>query len=489
VKNMRDRRPRGLWALGLLAPVVLLCCVASGCREQPKQAQPAPQKTAERPAADAEVLAALEKGEQVSLAQFKHVLASASPQDRSEVLSRLALVEDPSGAVALAIEVLEHDPDFSVQASAVMPLTIALRQGLKPDPTAALLRAAKEKAGPVRVAAVQALAWAKGPEVEAVLERARASENPTELRTQALKSLMAIYARQGLTGWRKLTGFLGKTKDDQSALAAIEFTVTGRPTVPVLIETLATGQDAHQREAAATVLATICAGRTKTSLAFGKRAKYLAGMSEREEPPDLRAVEPLLRALNDPYYPVREAAALGLGFLGDARAVEPLGKALEDPAMPVRRRAASALILLPAKPVIPALARRVRTDESAAVREFAVEALGWTKDLAAVQPLIDALRDSDADVRAVAADFLGDLGDKRAAEPLTRLFNDPEVDVRWAAVRSAGKLGGEQVCLALLNVYNDSEQPSQVVQAADDALRRMGHLVTYSASDKEVLRK
>lgn len=488
VKDMQHSPARALLAVAAMAPLALLWLTAGGCREQAEEPVAAPHEEEEVAEGPSAALDALERGEQVTLAQFRELLASPSGHERADALSRLWQVEDSDRAVQLALELLEGDPDYDVQVQAAMQLGTALRDEVGPDATSALLRAAQHGPGPVRAAAVQALKWGKGQAVEAVLQRLRSRQNPLDLRMEALRSLLALYAGQGPAGWRKMARFLGQREDDQSALAAIQFTVTGRRTVPVLIEVVETSPDPRQRQAAATVLATICAGRTETSEEFGKRARYVAGAPEREEPPDLRAVEPLIGALKDPYYPVREAAALGLGLLGDQRAVEPLGKALDDPAMPVRRRAASALVLLPAEPVIPALARRVRDDgESAAVRQFAVLALGWTKDAAAVDPLIDALDDSDPDVRTAAADFLGDLGDQRAVEPLTEAFDDQEVDVRWAAVRSAGKLGGAHAQRKLLDVYNDSHQPAMVVQAADDALRRMGHLVTYREADEEKL--
>lgn len=43
------------------------------------------------------------------------------------------------------------------------------------------------------------------------------------------------------------------------------------------------------------------------------------------------AVEPLIKALQDPDNYVRRQAADALGIIGDARAIEPLNKALHDP--------------------------------------------------------------------------------------------------------------------------------------------------------------
>jgi len=58
---------------------------------------------------------------------------------------------------------------------------------------------------------------------------------------------------------------------------------------------------------------------------------------------DPRSVEPLLLALQDWFFNVREAAAYALGGLGDPRAVEPLIKALGDTHGKVREAAAWSL--------------------------------------------------------------------------------------------------------------------------------------------------
>ncbi|MGZ8932518.1 MAG: HEAT repeat domain-containing protein, partial [Halobacteriota archaeon] len=52
---------------------------------------------------------------------------------------------------------------------------------------------------------------------------------------------------------------------------------------------------------------------------------------------------PLIKALGDQYSDVREAAALALGQLGDPRAMDPLNEALEDTDQRVQKAAAHAL--------------------------------------------------------------------------------------------------------------------------------------------------
>jgi HEAT repeat protein len=99
---------------------------------------------------------------------------------------------------------------------------------------------------------------------------------------------------------------------------------------------------------------------------------------------DPRAVEPLIAALKDAEWIVREAAAYALGEIKDPRAVEPLIAALKD--------------------------------ENEYVRKAAAYALGEIKDPRAVEPLIAALKDKDSDVRKAAAEALDHLGWKPAQD-------------------------------------------------------------------------
>ena len=105
----------------------------------------------------------------------------------------------------------------------------------------------------------------------------------------------------------------------------------------------------------------------------------------------------------------RSSAAEALGKIGDKRAVEPLIEALRD--------------------------------SFSDVRYYAARALGEIRDSRVVEPLIEALRDEDYEVRGNAALALGKIGDKRAVEPLTKSLKNKDRGVRMRATEALDRLG------------------------------------------------
>ena len=266
---------------------------------------------------------------------------------------------------------------------------------------------------------------------------------------------------------------------------------------------------------------------------------------------DASAVPGLIEALADPDAMVRRSAAEALGWIRDASAVPALIERLEDVDMPrwederVADIAAQSLErigtvealsavrkwrrgqLAPAeegKPIIPPpleaqeKSRRLETpvaellkalqDEDWFVRRGAAEALGATRNAAAVPGLIRALKDSDSDVRWVAARALGAIGDASAVPALLEALHDrdqlvPEAaawalwqigkpsvpglieamrdasaDVRGAAVEALSAIADPLAVPGLIARLSDTEVPwlaeERICDMAVVALRRIG---------------
>jgi hypothetical protein len=126
-----------------------------------------------------------------------------------------------------------------------------------------------------------------------------------------------------------------------------------------------------------------------------------------------RAVEPLVKALNDEDDFVRNFAAKALGDLGDGRAFEPLVKAM--------------------------------TDRNLLVRRSAVLALGGLGDPRAFEPLVKVLEGEDFMLQRSAAKALGELKDARAVDALLGVLASNDSYVRDGAVVALTQIGSPSI--------------------------------------------
>ena len=186
---------------------------------------------------------------------------------------------------------------------------------------------------------------------------------------------------------------------------------------------------------------------------------------------DTRAVKPLIRALRERDEDVRQEAAKALGKLCDTRAVEPLIGALNDRDKDVCQEAAKALGNLGDGRAVEPLIKALEDKESFA--RMAAEALGNLGDTRAFEPLIKALGDRDCEVCEAAAEALGNLGDARAVEPLIKGLGDGTWHVREAAVYALGKLGDDRAVDPLIRALGNSDDNGR--KAAAEALGELGN--------------
>lgn len=191
---------------------------------------------------------------------------------------------------------------------------------------------------------------------------------------------------------------------------------------------------------------------------------------------DRSAVPALLEALEGEYFTVRSRAALALGKIGDTRAIQPLLQALNDQEDEVRIAACLALGSFKDPSTFDDITNVLLDDPKIEVRQAAAQGLGNTEHpaalpylmealhdsywwyerehaasdllsaiekmgLAAVAPLIEALRDKEGTVRKFAAILLGKLGDPRAIEPLGMALYDMHHEVGNVSAESLARFG------------------------------------------------
>jgi len=160
-----------------------------------------------------------------------------------------------------------------------------------------------------------------------------------------------------------------------------------------------------------------------------------------------RAVEPLLAAIQDADVEVRRAVVAALSSPKDERALEPLLTAFfTDDDMQVRSHAAEALGRHAEDNRAVNTLIRALQDEQSDRRQQAAELLCWLKDERATDALIQALQDPDPAVREWSIEALWSLclgqNDDLSAEtieklrgPLMQALQDPNAEVRECAAK------------------------------------------------------
>jgi HEAT repeat protein len=173
---------------------------------------------------------------------------------------------------------------------------------------------------------------------------------------------------------------------------------------------------------------------------------------------DLRAIEPLIAAIEDRDPEVRVQAVAAVRNLQDPRVPEVLIAALDDDHWSVRAMAITHLGSFKNPDFFGTLVTALTTDESPGVRARAAEALAGFNDLRATEPLIATLRDENSYVRWHTAEALKDLKDPRAVEPLIAALSDEDHITRRRVIAALGELKDTRAVeplIALLEDQND----------------------------------
>ena len=389
-----------------------------------------------------------------------------------------------SREVRLAVgELAQNDPDATVQATAVSAYMAWV--SAYPEP---ILAAARSDRHDVQLSAAAVLRDGQGAPVKAALD-ALAHSQFADVAAAAADSLNSLRAREGgADALTLLIQDLGPNYRDRSALAAMAIDQKYRKpeTVTALAGALKAPSPEH-RASVAMILGIIAGGRSAGQQRYSTRNQVAYHKPPKIPEPRPEAIPPLVDCLlHDTDPTAREAAAQGLGLIGDQQAASALGQALSDPAEPVRRRAAAALTIVPAASVRDQLVAAATDDRSPAsspaVRRYALEALAILADPQVAGEIAKSLRDPDPEVRAYSAEVLGEIRSAVAVPDLTALLSDPSPTVRWRSALALGSILEKKGAVprdqrdaasdALVSRLRDPS--AQVAHAAERALQSMG---------------
>ncbi|MDJ0800442.1 MAG: HEAT repeat domain-containing protein [Calothrix sp. MO_167.B12] len=148
-------------------------------------------------------------------------------------------------------------------------------------------------------------------------------------------------------------------------------------------------------------------------------------------------------------------------------AIEQLLELLKDPESDVRFRAAFALREIKSEAAIPGLIQLLE-HEDLSVRSSAAYALGEIKSEAAIPGLIKLLEHEDLSVRSSAAYALGEIKSEAAIPGLIQLLEDEDSDVRFRAAYALGEIKSEAAIPGLIQLLEDED--SSVRSRAASAL-------------------
>jgi HEAT repeat protein len=228
-----------------------------------------------------------------------------------------------------------------------------------------------------------------------------------------------------------------------------------------------------------------------------------------------RAIDALVRALDDDRHEVRAEAAASLGELGEAGSIPALIKRLDDGVPAVRQNAAIALGTLRHADGFEPLALALR-EGPADLRFQAATSLAEIDPARAYEPLVAALDDRDPQVVAAAALSLGALRDVRAVPLLGAKLDHrdagtrfdvayalaelgdasgrallvaglADVDRAWDAVDALGALGGADDVEALARALGGKKFPPEAQVAAAATILKLAPTGTHAEASRRVM--
>jgi HEAT repeat protein len=253
---------------------------------------------------------------------------------------------------------------------------------------------------------------------------------------QALGRLGDVRAVEPLM--RALERSYAQTKSDESSTIAEALATLGKPTDEPLLIGLR-DLDSTVRKRALVALAQTWCLPTIAELADDDPETRREAARKLGEMSDERLAEPLLAALKDQNQSVRWEATRALGQLLQFSTLIDLGNANEQ----IRRAAAYDLVRLPdVRAVEPLIAALQDTDSK--IRKHAADALGALGGVT-IAPLAALLRCNDRGIRRSVGRALARIDDDRVVDVLALALHDSRSWVRETAAESLARLGDRGV--------------------------------------------
>ena len=162
-------------------------------------------------------------------------------------------------------------------------------------------------------------------------------------------------------------------------------------------------------------------------------------------------IQAAIQSLRSGEESVRRQVVDALGQSHRPEAIPPLLGAVADESWPVRQAAADHLCAFEPRVLLPALERALRDGENATERNAAMEIYVKLGDTG-VAPLLALVKDADEEVRNFAAVMLGTLRHPKGVPALIEALDDADVNVRHAAAASLGQIGAPEAVLPLVRV-------------------------------------
>ena len=331
----------------------------------------------------------------------------------------------------------------------------------------ALAKALEDKDAQVRMSAILALGQITGTPSAQPLVVALKDENPRMRDTAA-----TLLVKMGQPAVAALSQLKNEENGDLR-LAAI--TILGRikhaDAVPALIAAL-DDPLTPVRDAAAIALGQIgepAIPALRTLLSDADLQKRWIGAYALNAIGTAKTADPLIVALNDRDERIRDLATSALTRIGKD-AIEPLATAAKNVNVEVRLAAINALGGM-ARPETIAILHAALKDDEPIIRDAAVAALGNTRSAKAIPALTEAIQNKDTKVRADAVQALVKLG-RDSLEVMIEASKDKDWQVRRAATDGLGMLGLADAVPALNRLIVDEDD--RVRTAAGLAIARIG---------------